>query len=77
DGPGVVQYDFNEDNINAGTVSLNDGGTENYYNTLNVKYQDPEIDYSDQVLRYPSDVTNDGTIAKDKRIIAKDISYRF
>ncbi|EPW0645803.1 DUF1983 domain-containing protein [Citrobacter sp. C5_2] len=77
DGPDVVQYDFNEDNINAGTVSLNDGGSENYYNTLNVKYQDPSIDYSDQVLRYPSDVTNDGTIAKDKRIIAKDISYRF
>ncbi|MDE9573296.1 hypothetical protein L2106_07695 [Citrobacter portucalensis] len=77
DGPDVVQYDFNEDNINASTVSLNDGGSENYYNTLNVKYQDPSIDYSDQVLRYPSDVTNDGTIAKDKRIIAKDISYRF
>lgn len=77
DGPDIVQYDFNEDNINASSVSLASGGSENYYNTLNVKYQDPLIDYSDQVLRYPSDVTNDGTIALDKRIIAKDINYRF
>ncbi|MBT2059491.1 DUF1983 domain-containing protein [Enterobacter hormaechei subsp. xiangfangensis] len=77
DGPDVVSYDFNEENITAGTVSLSSGGSENYYNTLNVKYQDPNVDYSDQVLRYPSDVTNDATIAKDKRIIAKDIDYRF
>lgn len=77
DSPDVVSYDFNEDNISQGTVSFNTGGSEGYYNTLNVKYQDPEIDYSDQVLRYPSDITNDGTIAQDKRIIAKDITYRF
>lgn len=77
DGPDVVQFDFNEDNISAGSVTLNSGGSEGYYNTLNVSYQDPALDYSDQVLRYPSDTVNDGTIAKDKRIIAKDITYRF
>ncbi|MFP8558240.1 phage tail tip protein [Klebsiella michiganensis] len=77
DGPDVVQFNFNEDNISAGSVTLNSGGSEGYYNTLNVSYQEPSLDYSDQVLRYPSDVTNDGTIAKDKRIIAKDITYRF
>lgn len=77
DGPDVVQYDFDEDNITAGTVSLASGGSEDYYNTLNVKYQDPNIDYSDQVLRYPPDISNDATIAQDKRVIAKDISYRF
>lgn len=77
DGPDVVQFDFNEDNISAGSVTLNSGGSEGYYNTLNVSYQDPALDYSDQVLRYPSDTVNDGIIAKDKRIIAKDITYRF
>lgn len=77
DGPDVIQFDFNEDNISAGSVTLNSGGSDGYYNTLNVSYQDPALDYSDQVLRYPSDTVNDGTIAKDKRIIAKDITYRF
>ena len=77
DGPDVVQFDFNEDSISAGSVTLNSGGSDGYYNTLNVSYQDPALDYSDQVLRYPSDTVNDGTIAKDKRIIAKDITYRF
>lgn len=77
DAPDVVSYDFDEDNITAGSVSLNSGGSEDYYNTLNVKFQDPEIDYSDQILRYPSDTANDKTIQHDKRIIAKDITYRF
>ena len=77
DGPDVVEYDFNENNISASSVVLASGGSEDYYNTLNVKYQDPAIDYSAQVLRYPSDVNNDLTIKQDKRIIAKDIEYRF
>jgi len=77
DGPDIVQYDFNEDNISSSNISFNTGGSDQYYNTLNVAYQDPAIDYSDQVLRYPSDVTNDLTIKHDKRIIAKDITYRF
>lgn len=77
DGPDIVQYDFNEDNISSSNISFNTGGSDQYYNTLNVAYQDPAIDYSDQVLRYPSDVTNDLTIKHDKRIIAKDIIYRF
>lgn len=77
DGPDVVSFDFDEENISAGSVSLNSGGSEEYYNTLNVKYQDPTIDYSEQVLRYPSDVTTDKTIQYDKRIIAKDVNYRF
>ncbi|EMM2093308.1 DUF1983 domain-containing protein [Enterobacter hormaechei] len=77
DGPDIVQYDFNEENISASNISFNTGGSDQYYNTLNVAYQDPAIDYSDQVLRYPSDVTNDLTIKRDKRIMAKDITYRF
>ncbi|HBZ8158462.1 TPA: DUF1983 domain-containing protein [Escherichia coli] len=77
DGPDVVSYDFDEDNITAKSVSLSSGGSEEYYNTLNVKFQDPEIDYSGQVLRYPSDIENDLTIKEDKRVIAKDIEYRF
>lgn len=77
DGPDIVQYDFNEDNISSSNISFNTGGSDQYYNTLNVSFQDPAIDYSNQVLRYPSDVTNDLTIKQDKRIIAKDIEYRF
>lgn len=77
DGPDVVSYDFDEDNISAQSVSFSTGGSEEYYNTLNVKFQDPDIDYSGQVLRYPSDIDNDKTIIEDKRIIAKDIEYRF
>ena len=77
DGPDVIQYDFNEDNISAGSVSLKSGESDGYYNTLNVSYQEPSIDYSDQVLRYPSDTTNDETIKRDKRILSKDVNYRF
>lgn len=77
DQPGVVQYVFDENNISRGLISLKDGGSFGYYNTLNVSYQDPVIDYSDQVLRYPSDMVNDALIKQDKRVIAKDIKYRF
>lgn len=77
DGPDIVSYDFDENTITAGTVSLSSGGSENYYNTLNLTYLNPEADYSATVLRYPSDTVNDATIAKDKRIIAKDVKYNF
>lgn len=77
DQPGVVQYTFDEDNISQSMFTLKDGESNGYYNTLNVSYQDPAIDYSDQVLRYPSDAVNDALIKEDKRIIAKDINYRF
>lgn len=77
DGPDVVQYDFNEDSISAGSVSLKSGESDGYFNTLNVAYQEPSIDYSDQVLRYPSDTINDETIKRDKRVLAKDVNYRF
>ncbi|MFV2305817.1 phage tail tip protein [Escherichia coli] len=40
-------------------------------------YQEPSIDYSEQMLRYPADAENDATIRQDGRIIAKDIEYRF
>lgn len=77
DQPDAVKFVFNEDNIQAGQVALKTGESSEYYNTLNVSYQEPANDYSDQVLRYPSEVAQDATIAKDKRIIAKDINYRF
>lgn len=77
DGPDIVSYDFDENTITAGTVSLSSGGSENYYNTLNLTYLNPEADYSATVLRYPSDTVNDATIANDKRIIAKDVKYNF
>lgn len=77
DAPDVTKYSFNEDNIIAGQVTIENGGSHKGYNTLNVSYNDPKIDYSNSVLRYPSDVTNDALIKKDKRIIAKDITMRF
>lgn len=77
DAPDVVKHIFNEDNIVAGKITLKTGGTNGYFNTINAKYQDPEIDYSEQMLRYPSDANTDATIIKDGRIIAKDVEYRF
>ena len=77
DVPDITKYHFNEDNIVMSEITLSDGGTNSYYNTLNVSYNDPKIDYSSTVLRYPSDGSNDALIAKDKRVIAKDITMRF
>ncbi|MGK6418035.1 phage tail tip fiber protein [Citrobacter freundii] len=77
DAPDITKYHFNEDNIVMSEITLSDGGTNSYYNTLNVSFNDPKIDYSSTVLRYPSDSANDALIAKDKRVIAKDITMRF
>ncbi|MDP8728369.1 phage tail tip fiber protein [Serratia marcescens] len=77
DGPDVVKYNFNDDNILQGIITLKDGESNGYYNTLNCTIRQPDADYSDIVYRYPSDVTNDFQINQDKRIIAKDIEYRF
>jgi len=77
DAPDVTKYHFDEDNIVMSEITLSDGGTSNYYNTLNVSFNDPKIDYSSTVLRYPSDAQRDALIKKDKRVIAKDITMRF
>lgn len=77
DAPDIVKHTFNEDNIMMGKVSLKTGGTNGYFNTINAMYQEPSIDYSEQMLRYPADAENDATIRQDGRIIAKDIEYRF
>ncbi|EJG5041354.1 DUF1983 domain-containing protein [Salmonella enterica subsp. enterica serovar Hartford] len=77
DAPDIVKHVFNEDNIMMGKVSLKTGGTNGYFNTINAVYQDPEIDYSEQMLRYPRVAETDQTIIQDGRIIAKDIEYRF
>lgn len=77
DAPDVVKHVFDEDNIMMGKVSLKTGGTNGYFNTINAVYQDPEIDYSEQMLRYPRVADTDQTIIQDGRIIAKDVEYRF
>lgn len=77
DAPDIVKHTFNEDNIMMGKVTLKTGGTNGYFNTINAVYQEPEIDYSEQMLRYPSVAETDQTIIQDGRIIAKDIEYRF
>lgn len=77
DAPDVIKYTFDEDNITNGQISFKDGETAEYYNTLNVAYFDPEIDYASNVLRYPSNPNDDPLIAKDKRIISKDLTFRF
>ncbi|ELX2899683.1 DUF1983 domain-containing protein [Salmonella enterica] len=77
DAPDIVKHVFNEDNIMMGKVSLKTGGTNGYFNTINAVYQDPEIDYSEQMLRYPRVAETDQTIIQDGRIVAKDIEYRF
>ncbi|MBC5790602.1 phage tail tip domain-containing protein [Providencia sp. JUb39] len=77
DAPDIVKHTFDEDNIMMGKVTLKTGGTNGYFNTINAVYQDPEIDYSEQMLRYPSVADTDETIIQDGRIISKDIEYRF
>ncbi|EJJ4258247.1 DUF1983 domain-containing protein [Salmonella enterica] len=77
DAPDIVKHVFNEDNIMMSKVTLKTGGTNGYFNTINAVYQDPAIDYSEQMLRYPRVAETDKTIIQDGRIIAKDIEYRF
>lgn len=77
DAPDVVQYSFDEDNILQGMITLKDGESNGYYNTLNCTIRQPDADYSDIVYRYPSEIQNDEQINKDRRIITKDVDYRF
>lgn len=77
DAPDIVKHTFDEDNILMNKVTLKTGGTNGYFNTINAVYQDPETDYSEQMLRYPRVADTDQTIIQDGRIIAKDIEYRF
>ncbi|PEH74125.1 hypothetical protein CRM76_02150, partial [Edwardsiella tarda] len=77
DEPDIAKFSFDEDTIMTGSIALKSGGSNGYYNVLNAKYRDPETDYAEQMLRYPSNPEEDATVIKDGRIIAKDVDYRF
>lgn len=76
DEPAPVSWSFNEDNIELKDISLKDGESEKDWNVLNVSYQEPRLDYSSQILRYPSVITPEW-IQLNGDPKSKDIEYKF
>ncbi len=73
----IISQSFDESSIEGSTIRFETGGSDGYFNTLNVQYFDPEMSYSPNILRYPSQPEKDPTIIKDGREITKDITYHF
>ena len=76
DEPTPVSWSFTEDDIELKDITLKDGESEQDWNVLNVSYQEPQIDYSSQILRYPSTITPE-FIEKFGDPKSKEIDYRF
>ncbi|MFP9459291.1 fibronectin type III domain-containing protein [Pectobacterium brasiliense] len=65
---------FNEDNI-IGSVQLNSGSQNDYYNCIDASYTNPKNDYANDVIRFPSDIMESGILVKDGTIKKKDEDY--
>ncbi|WP_233970945.1 phage tail tip fiber protein [Pectobacterium versatile] len=65
---------FNEDNI-IGSVQLNSGNQNDYYNCIDASYTNPKNDYANDVIRFPSDIMESGILVKDGTIKKKDEDY--
>lgn len=76
DEPAPVAWSFTENDVELKDVSLKDGESEKDWNVLNVSYQEPRLDYSSQILRYPSVITPEW-IQLNGDPKSKDIEYKF
>lgn len=65
---------FDEHNI-FGSVQLSTSGTSDYYNTVDAKYTNTASMYATDVLRIPSDITQDEVIKSDGQVIALSRDY--
>ncbi|MFP9442717.1 phage tail tip fiber protein [Pectobacterium brasiliense] len=65
---------FSEDNI-IGSVQLNSGSQNDYYNCIDASYTNPKNDYANDVIRFPSNIMESGILVKDGTIKKKDEDY--
>jgi hypothetical protein len=56
-------------------VNITTGSKSDYFNTMDSTYTNPGNDYSQDIIRYPSDAISNASIAKDGYIIKKDLNY--
>jgi hypothetical protein len=73
DAPDIPSVHFDETNI--GSVNITTGSKSDYFNTMDSTYTNPGNDYSQDIIRYPSDAISNASIAKDGYIIKKDLNY--
>ncbi|WP_147716213.1 phage tail tip fiber protein [Klebsiella variicola] len=76
DAPDIPVQHFDESNI-LGTVNITTGSKSEYVNTMDSTYTNPDGDYSEDIIRFPSDAISNATIAKDGYIIKKDLNYKW
>lgn len=67
-------YTFNETNI-IGDVKITSSGSNDYCNTIDAKYTAVGNNYGEDVVRFPSDITNNAVIAADGRVITKSLDF--
>lgn len=76
DAPDLPVQHFDESNI-VGSVNITTGTKSDYVNTMDSTYTNPDNDYSEDIIRYPSDAINNSTVASDGYIIKKDLNYKW
>ncbi|MDT3546909.1 fibronectin type III domain-containing protein [Cronobacter sakazakii] len=74
DAPDIPVKHFDESSI-IGGVNITTGSKSEYFNCMDSTYTNPGNDYSQDIIRYPSNALNNETIAKDGYIIKKDLNY--
>lgn len=72
----VPLYHFDEKNI-LGTVNITTGSNTDYANVFDVTYTNPGGDYSEDIIRYPSDTLTNETVVRDGLIIKKDLNLKW
>lgn len=65
---------FNEDTI-FGELTYSTSGMTDYFNAVDATYTNVDNSYSSDVLRLPSDITQDDVINSDGRIIVTDLDF--
>lgn len=71
---GLSVQTFNEENI-IGAVQVITSGSGDYANTIDAKYTVPNSDYSNDVVRFPSDLSQSDVLASDGRVITKALDF--
>lgn len=74
DAPDIPVQHFDESNI-LGSVNVTTGSKSDYFNTMDSTYTNPDNDFSQDIIRFPSDAISNESIAADGYIIKKDLNY--
>ncbi|EHC1567834.1 DUF1983 domain-containing protein [Escherichia coli] len=67
---------FDESNI-IGSVNITTGSNTDYFNCMDSTYTNPNGDYAEDIIRYPSNALTNETIIRDGYIIKKDLNCKW